>query len=101
MTDKRDLDSLQREHTRLLEKHQHIDEKSHDIDALLRAINRSVKWNSIVSFLWFDLFSSNLPNDSLQRLREELEHLKERFAESITELDTRTTFIKKTIKVSS
>ena len=47
-----------------------------------------------------DLFSSNLPNDSLQRLREELDHLKERFAESVTELETRTTFIKKTIKVS-
>ena len=42
LTDKRDLDSLQREHTRLLEKRQHIDEKAHDIDALLRAINRFV-----------------------------------------------------------
>ena len=45
-------------------------------------------------------FSSNLPADSLQRLREEIEHLKGRFTESITELETRTTFIKKTIKVS-
>jgi hypothetical protein len=45
-------------------------------------------------------FSSNLPSDSLQRLRQEIEHLKERFTESITELETRTTFIKKTIKVS-
>jgi hypothetical protein len=44
-------------------------------------------------------FSSNLPNDSLQRLREEIEHLKERFTESMDELETRTTFIKKTIKV--
>jgi hypothetical protein len=46
-------------------------------------------------------FSSNLPNDSLQRLRQEIEHLKERFIESITELETRKTFIKKTIKVSN
>ncbi|CAF4327890.1 unnamed protein product, partial [Rotaria sordida] len=42
---------------------------------------------------------SNLPNDTLQRLRQEIEHLKERFAETIIELETRTTFIKKTIKV--
>ncbi|CAF4211804.1 unnamed protein product, partial [Rotaria sordida] len=41
---------------------------------------------------------SNLPNDTLQRLRQEIEHLKERFAETIIELETRTTFIKKTIK---
>ncbi len=38
-SDKRDLDSLQREHTRLIEKRQYIDEKLHDIDALLRNIN--------------------------------------------------------------
>ncbi len=41
LSEKRDLDSLQREHTRLIEKHQHIDEKAHDIDTLLRTINRS------------------------------------------------------------
>ena len=35
----------------------------------------------------------------MQRLREEMEHLQERFGESVTELDTRTTFMKKTIKV--
>jgi hypothetical protein len=35
----------------------------------------------------------------MQRLREEIEHLQERFGESVTELDTRTTFMKKTIKV--
>jgi hypothetical protein len=40
LSEKRDLDSLQREHTRLIEKHQHIDEKAHDIDTLLRTINR-------------------------------------------------------------
>ncbi len=44
-------------------------------------------------------FSSNLPNDSLQRLRQEIEHLKERFIESVTELETKTIFIKRTIKV--
>jgi len=38
--DKRDLDSLQREQTRLNEKRQHLDEKSHDIDSLLLNINR-------------------------------------------------------------
>ncbi|CAF4142454.1 unnamed protein product, partial [Rotaria sordida] len=81
LSDKRDLDSLQREHARLIEKRQLIDEKSHDIDLLLRNIN-----------------SSNLPNDTLQRLRQEIEHLKERFAETVIELETRTTFIKKTIK---
>jgi hypothetical protein len=43
LTDKRDLDSLQREHTRLIEKRQHIDEKSQDIDTLLRNINRLIK----------------------------------------------------------
>ena len=49
----------------------------------------------------------NMPIDSnqliLQTLRDrdkEIEHLKERFNESITELETRTTFIKKTIKVN-
>ncbi|CAF1535692.1 unnamed protein product, partial [Rotaria sordida] len=41
---------------------------------------------------------SNLPNDTLQRLRQEIEHLKEGFAETIIELETRTTFINKTIK---
>jgi len=39
LTDKRDLDSLQREHTRLNEKRQLIDSRSHDIDNLLRLIN--------------------------------------------------------------
>ncbi|CAF3475042.1 unnamed protein product [Rotaria socialis] len=81
LTDKRDIESLQREHARLLEKRHYIDERSNDIDLLLRTIN-----------------SSNLPNDILQRLRQEIEHLKERFAESIVELETRTTFVKKTIK---
>ncbi|CAM4803210.1 unnamed protein product [Rotaria magnacalcarata] len=81
LTDKRDIESLQREHARLLEKRHYIDERSNDIDLLLRTIN-----------------SSNLPNDALQRLRQEIEHLKERFAESIIELETRTTFVKKTIK---
>ncbi len=45
LSDKRDLDSLQRDYTRLIEKHQHIDEKSHDIDTLLRNINRLEKEN--------------------------------------------------------
>ncbi|CAF3642100.1 unnamed protein product [Rotaria sp. Silwood1] len=80
LSDKRDLDTLQREYARLIEKRQLIDERSHDIDLLLRNIN-----------------SSNLPNDTLQRLRQEIEHLKERFAETVIELETRTTFIKKTI----
>ncbi len=44
-------------------------------------------------------FSSNLPNDSLQRLRQEIDHLQARFTESITELETKTAFVKKTIKV--
>jgi RNase P subunit RPR2 len=40
LSDKRDLESLQREYTRLVEKRQDIEEKSHDIDGLLRNINR-------------------------------------------------------------
>jgi uncharacterized phage infection (PIP) family protein YhgE len=47
LSDKRDLDSLQREHTRLIERRQHIDEKGHDIDTLLRTINRLEKRNFI------------------------------------------------------
>ena len=82
MNDKRDLDSLKREHQKLLDKRQQIDEKANEIDNLLRMIS-----------------TSNLPPDSLQRLREEIEHLQSRFNESITELDTRTNFMKKTIKV--
>ncbi|CAF1134694.1 unnamed protein product [Rotaria sordida] len=65
----------------LLNKRQLIHEKSHYMDLLLPNIN-----------------SSNLPNDTLQRLRQEIEHLKEGFAETIIELETRTTFINKTIK---
>lgn len=45
------------------------------------------------------MFSSNLPNDALQKLLQEIDHLKERFAEALVELETRTTFMKKTIKV--
>ena len=82
LTDKRDLDALQREHQRLLDKRQQIDEKAQEIDNLSRLIS-----------------TSNLPPDSLQRLRDELEHLQSRFKESIVELDTRTTFMKRTIKV--
>ncbi|CAF1318036.1 unnamed protein product [Rotaria sordida] len=68
LNDKRHLDSLQREHARFIEKRQLIDEKSHDIHLLLPNIN-----------------SSDLPNDTLQRLRQEIEHLKERFDETIIE----------------
>ncbi|CAF5044363.1 unnamed protein product, partial [Rotaria sp. Silwood1] len=39
LSDKRDLDTLQREYARLIEKRQLIDERSHDIDLLLRNIN--------------------------------------------------------------
>ncbi|CAF3764384.1 unnamed protein product [Rotaria sordida] len=68
LNDKRHLDSLQREHAPFIEKRQLIDEKSHDIHLLLPNIN-----------------SSDLPNDTLQRLRQEIEHLKERFDETIIE----------------
>ncbi|UJR37453.1 hypothetical protein I4U23_030156 [Adineta vaga] len=81
LSDKRDIDSLQREHKRLMDNRQQIDVKLHDTDTLLRSIN-----------------NSNLPSDSLQRLRQEIEHIKERFNESITELETRSSFIKKTVK---
>ncbi|CAF5129188.1 unnamed protein product, partial [Rotaria sp. Silwood1] len=57
LNDKRDAESLQREYTRLNEKQQQINEKSKDIDALLRNIN-----------------NSKLPSDSLQKLRQEIEH---------------------------
>ncbi len=40
LSDKRDLESLQREHTRLNEKHQQITDKSKEIDTLLRNINK-------------------------------------------------------------
>lgn len=40
LTEKRDLESLQREHQRLIEKRQQIEEKSVDIDSLLRIINK-------------------------------------------------------------
>ncbi|CAF3855305.1 unnamed protein product, partial [Adineta steineri] len=81
LSDKRDLDSLQKEQKRLLDNHQSINGKIHDIDLLLQNIN-----------------NSNLPNDTLQKLQQEMEHLKERFTESVTELESRTIFIKKTIK---
>lgn len=82
LSDKRDLDSLQREHQKLLDKRQQIDEKAMEIENLSRLIA-----------------TSNLPADSLQRLRDELEHLQSRFNESVVELDTRTSFMKKTLKV--
>ncbi|CAF1191481.1 unnamed protein product [Adineta steineri] len=41
---------------------------------------------------------SNLPNDTLQKLEQEIEHLKGRFTESVTEVESRTIFIKKIIK---
>ena len=44
-------------------------------------------------------FSSNLPNDVLQKLRKEIDHLKERFHESVNNVETRTSFIKKTLQV--
>lgn len=40
LSDKRDLDSLQREHARLLDKRQQIDGKSQEVENLLRMINR-------------------------------------------------------------
>jgi hypothetical protein len=40
LSDKRDLESLQREYGRLQEKHQQINDKSKDIDTLLRNINK-------------------------------------------------------------
>ncbi|CAF4315796.1 unnamed protein product [Rotaria sp. Silwood2] len=81
LNDKRDIESLQREYARLNEKQQQINEKSKDIDALLRNIN-----------------NSKLPSDSLQKLRQEIDHLKERTTESTNELETRNKFIKKTIR---
>ncbi|CAF3482671.1 unnamed protein product [Rotaria sp. Silwood1] len=81
LNDKRDVESLQREYTRLNEKQQQINEKSKDIDALLRNIN-----------------NSKLPSDSLQKLRQEIDHLKERLSESANELETRNKFIKKSIR---
>ncbi len=71
----------------------------HYYEPLIGYLNKSYLKKKIISFVNY-CFSTNLPNDSLQRLHEEIEHLKERFIESITELETRTTFIKKTIKVS-
>ena len=40
LSDRRDLESLQREYTRLNEKHQQINEKSKETDTLLRTINK-------------------------------------------------------------
>ena len=40
LSDKRDLDSLQREHARMLDKRQQIDGKAQEIDNLMRLINR-------------------------------------------------------------
>lgn len=97
MSDKRDLQSLQREQTRLNDKSQQIQEKSQEIDPLLRQINKFEF--SHLSLSLFPLCSSKLPSDSLQHLRQEIDHLKERLAQSSHDLDTRTKFIQKTIRV--
>ena len=53
LSEKRDLPSLQREHARLNDRSQQIQEKSQEIDSLLRQINK---------FEYFDLSSlSNSP----------------------------------------
>ncbi|CAM2712242.1 unnamed protein product [Rotaria socialis] len=81
LNDKRDLESLERELKKINDKQQHIIDKSKEIDALARAIN-----------------NSKLPNDTLQKLRQEIDHLVERFTESNNELETRSIFIKKTMR---
>ncbi|CAM4836468.1 unnamed protein product [Rotaria magnacalcarata] len=81
LNDKRDLESLERELKKINEKQQQIIDKSKEIDALARAIN-----------------SSKLPNDAVQKLRQEIDHLVERFTESNNELETRSIFIKKTMR---
>lgn len=73
-SDKRDLPSLQREHERLTRQRQTIVEKSHQISSLL-------------------------PRPLPLHLRHEISEVKERFTESITELEMRMKFLQTRIQV--
>jgi prefoldin subunit 5 len=99
---RRDLNSLQREHERLAQQRQSIEEKSHEIESIRRTMNRFVVFHCpSPSLLDTTLsFSSHLlSNHSLQRLRQQISQLKERFVESNTELEMRSKFLNKSIEV--
>ncbi|UJR08743.1 hypothetical protein I4U23_013000 [Adineta vaga] len=81
LSNKQDLDALQQEYTHLNQKQQLIQEKLKEIDILSRNIN-----------------NSKLPNDALQKLRQEIDHLKERLIELTKELENRSSLIKKKIR---
>ncbi|CAF1053347.1 unnamed protein product [Adineta ricciae] len=81
LSGQQDLDTLQQENAQLNQKQQAIQEKLKEIDILSRNIN-----------------NSKLPNDSLQKLRQEIDHLKERLIELIKELENRSSLIKKKIR---
>ncbi|CAF3725966.1 unnamed protein product [Adineta steineri] len=81
LSNKQDLDSLQREQAQLNEKQQQINDKLKDSDLLIRNIN-----------------NSKLPAESLQKLRQEADHLRERLNELTKELETRSTLIKKKMR---
>ena len=55
--------------------------------------------NISYSLIYFLCFSSKLPSHSLQKLRQEIDHLKERLTESLNEHETRANFVKKSIQV--
>ena len=82
LSDRQDLEHLQREQTKLTEKHGHMQEKLREADALLRAIQ-----------------GSDERDVHLQRFRQETTDLKDRITEFTSELEARILFTQKSIRV--
>ena len=82
LSDRQDLEHLQREQAKLTEKHGHMQEKLREADALLRTIQ-----------------GSDERDVHLQRCRQEITDLKDRITEFTSELEARILFTQKSIRV--